>query len=75
MRFFILVGTIPIVFNILFYVVHLVFERTSIISLDFYILCSRIDIFIMFWYPFLQAYGMIALKDNKDCISGISNLN
>ena len=75
MKYFFLVEIIPLVIDVSWYTIAILDYNTDLIPKSLYKAAFEIDSMVQFIYPFLQAYGIIKLKDSKDPINGISNLN
>ena len=76
MRLFYLVEVIPLTYNMGVCVMEIAKELSpASVPNDIYFFIYGIDYFFWYIYPLSQAYGMISLKDSKDPLQGISNLD
>lgn len=75
MGYFFYVELIPLVISCIFFIFTFLRKATDTVPVDEYVYVVIVEVTVMLIYPFIQAYGIIHLKDSKDPISGISNLN
>ena len=65
--------SIPLTIDLVVRVIY-VLKEAGFISDELFALSNVIDGTLWSFYPLLQAYGMLRLKDTSDPISGISSL-